>query len=97
MALTLEGPVLELRMDRRRHVAGQGPRRRGPDHELAPAAVLQWERHVDRPVANLFVPLRELVARQHRPAAGAVRQDAMAAIEQVLLVKPLEQPPDRLD
>ena len=54
-----EFTVLKFRMHRDRHVAGQRPRRRGPDDQLAVAAVDQRERDEHGLVAHLFVSERE--------------------------------------
>ncbi len=89
--------VLEIRVHRRRHVRGEGPRRRGPNDEFPARPVLEREGHEDRLVSDLLVPLRELVTGQHRAAARTVRQHPVAPVEQAAVVQPAEDPPDRLD
>jgi hypothetical protein len=89
--------VLEVRRHGGGDVRRQCPRGRRPDDELAWAAVGEREGDVDRTVADVLVAERQLVAREHRAAARAVRQHAVARHEQALLVQPLQQPPHRLD
>ena len=97
LATHLIHAVVELRIDRRRHVARQGPGRRGPHHQLPPRAVGQRKSDVDALVSDVFIPEGQFVARERGTAAGAVRQHPVPAIEQLLLVQLGEQPPDRLD
>ena len=89
--------VLEVGMRRHGDVRQQRPGRRGPDQQLARRVIGEREGHVHRVGGDLLVAERQLVAREHRAAPGAVRQHAVAAIEQVALMQPAEQPPDRLD
>ncbi len=101
--------VDQLRVHRDARVRQQRPRRRRPDAEpLGPTAhrrgnstvgVDQPEAHVGRLV--LLVPvdvgLPQLVARQRRPAARAVRHDLQILVEQALVEELLQVPPDGLD
>ena len=59
--------------------------------------VLEIERDVDARILDVLVAQRELVARQRRSAARAVRQNLVPAIEQILVEERLERPPHALD
>ncbi len=89
--------VLEVRMHRDGDVGEQRPGRRGPDHEPAVGIARERERDEHRVGLHLLVPERELVRRERRAAARAVRQDLVTAVQQRLLVQPLQEPPHRLD
>ena len=48
-------------------------------------------------LGDVLVAEGHLVIRKRRPAAGAIRDDLVALVEQVLVPEALEDPPDRLD
>ena len=63
----------------------------------APAGLVTGYSHVDARVLDVLVALRDLVRRQRRAVARAVRDDLEALVEQVLVPQLLERPPDGLD
>ncbi len=89
--------VLEVRVHGDGHVGEQRPRRRGPHHQLALGVVRQREREEHGVGLHRVVTLRQLVRRQRGPAARAIRQDLVAAVQQLLVVQLPQQPPHRLD
>ncbi len=90
-------PVLEVRVHRDRDVGQQRPWGGGPDHQLPVGIVRERERDEHRVRLDFLVAERELMRRQGRTAARAVRQHLVAPVQQRLVVQPLEQPPHRLD
>ena len=97
----LDPGVGDVRVDRDGVVAGQGPGGGGPDqHRLTGRlAVISEEReaHVDRRVDDVLVAERDLMRGERGAATRAVRGDAMALVELVVLEESLQRPPDRLD
>ena len=97
--------VDEVGVDRHAGVRQQGPRRRRPHRQPLGVAddvdqgVDDAQPHVGRLVllVAVHVGLPQLVARQSRPAAGAVRHDLEVLVQQTLVEELLEVPPDRLD
>src|SRR5207245_10213587 len=89
--------VLEVRVHGDGDVREQGPRRGGPDDQLAVGSARERERDEHRGCRDFLVAERELVRREGRAAARAVRQHLVAPVQQRLVVQPLEQPPHRRD
>src|SRR5436190_8820625 len=83
-------------MHRERGVAHERPRRGGP-HQDPVSAFDHIQRHINRRILHVLVPLRDLVARQCRSAARAVRQDLVPARQQTFVEQRLEGPPHALD
>src|SRR5262249_157125 len=92
--------ILEIRMNGERGVRDERPRRRRP-HEDATAGVtsdaLKLQCDVDARILDILVPLRDLVARQSRSAARAIRKNLVATRQQLLVEQRLERPPHALD
>ena len=75
--------ILQLGMHGGGDVRRERPRRRRPDDQFPARAVFEREGHEDRAVADLLVPLRQLVTREDGAAARAIGQDAMAAVQEL--------------
>ena len=101
----LAGPdarVGQLGVDGDRGVGDERPRRGGPDEQLVARndgarALRHAEAHVDRRVDDVPVALGDLVRRERRAAARAVRDHLVALVHQVLVPDLPERPPDRVD
>ncbi len=96
--------VGQHRVDGDRGVRDERPRRRRPHHELVPGAhrsPIRAHRQPDvrRGVDDVPVDARltQLVTRERRLVAGAVRDDLQLLVQQSPLVDCLQRPPDRLD
>ena len=90
--------VVDVVVDRERDVAGQRPGGGRPGEDRRFGVVLQPEPDVDARVGHVVaVAERELMARQRRRASRAVRRDAKALVDEVLLPHLAERPPHRLD
>ena len=94
--------VRQVGIDRHGRVRDERPRRRRPhDQRVALAEVARRpgdrEADVDRRVLDVLVALRDLVRGERRAAAGAVRDDLVALVEEVAVPQRLERPPDRFD
>ena len=85
--------VVQIGMDRDRDIREQGPRRRGPHHEVAPRVIAQRQGQEDRVGLHLLIAEGELVRGERRAAARAVRQHFVAAVQQTAVVQPPQQPP----
>ena len=72
-----------LRVHAEAHVGGQGPGRGGPCQEISVLA-LYLKADDRRALLHRLVALGYLMAGQGRPAAGAVRHDLKALVEQAL-------------
>ncbi len=90
--------VRDVLVDGQRYVAGQRPGRGRPGEDRGVAVVLQPEPDEDARVGNVVLIAQcQLVARQWRGASGAVRRDAKAFVDEVLVPHLAERPPNRLD
>src|SRR3990170_4838037 len=92
--------VFELRTHRQRHVRDESPGRGGPYEYPPPAgsvAAREVERDVRARVLYILVALRDLVARQRRPAARAVRQHLVSAAETAATKQRRNRPPYAFD
>ena len=92
-----DSDVLDLGVNSQGHVAGQGPRRGGPHQEVGARLIPQGELDENGRVFDLFVAHSHLVIRQGGAAAGAIRYNLVALVDEVLIPQLLEDPPDRLD
>ncbi len=95
----LRAHVGQLGVDRDGRVGDQRPRGRCPHEQLVaglqrPAVLDDGEAHVDAWIDDVLIALRDLVARQRRAAAGAVRHDLVALVEQALVAQLAQRPPD---
>ena len=78
--------VVDVVADRERDVARQRPGRGGPREDRRSGVVLEPEPDVDARIGHVVaVALSQLVTRQRGGAAGAVRGDAEASVDEVLL------------
>ena len=77
-------------------VGGQGPGRRGPCEEVC-VLTLDLEADDGGTLFDVLVALRHFVGGQRRTAAGAVRDDLEALVEEAAVVDLLERPPFGLD
>ena len=78
--------VVDIVVDRERDVAGQCPRRGRPGEDRRSGVVLEPEPDVDARIGHVVaVALSQLVTRQRGRAAGAVRGDPEAFVDEVLL------------
>ena len=97
LAPVLDHHVVDARVDGDRQVAGQGPRRGGPDQRELTG--LQPEAHGHRRVLAVLVDLvvhPQLVRGQRGLVVPAVGQHAKALVDQALVVEGLERPQHRL-
>ena len=82
----LDLDVGDVLVDRQRHVAGQGPRRRRPGEDGGVRVVLQPEPDEHAWVWDVvLIALRQLVAREGRRASRAIGRDAKALVDEVPL------------
>ena len=79
-----------------RNVGGQGPGRRGPCEEVC-VFIFDLEADDGGTFLDVLVALRHFVGGQGRTAAGAVRDDLEALVEEAAVVDLLECPPFGLD
>mmetsp|Transcript_37061 Transcript_37061/g.94824 ORF Transcript_37061/g.94824 Transcript_37061/m.94824 type:complete len:440 (-) Transcript_37061:3-1322(-) len=92
----LELQVLQLRVDTKSEVGWQGPGRRRPRKDVGVLLVLPLELHDDGGVGNLLVILRHLEVGQRSGQGRAVCHNAEGAVNQALVEKLLEAPPNGL-
>ena len=92
----LDLDVLVGRAHAERDVGGQGPGRRGPGEEIG-VLIFDLETDDGGTLFDVFVALRHFVGGQGRTAAGAVRNDLEALVEEAAVVDLLECPPLGLD
>ncbi len=96
----LDDRVVVLRVERHRQVAGDRPRRRGPDHRIEvgkgleePVGVLfQRESHIDGGAGVVLVD--DLGIGERGALGGAPLRGAQAAVDVAAFHKPLEHPDD---
>ena len=104
LAAALDEGVVDVRVHRRGDVADERPGRGRPDGERDGRAGgagqplgrrrRQPKAHEDGVLDDVLVALGDLVARERRAAARAVRDDLEALVEQPLVVDAPQQPPD---
>ncbi len=89
--------VVELRVNRHRHVGRQRPRRRGPHEEPVVGAVPEGQGDGHRLVGELGIGVQHLVLRDRGAAPRAPRHRTMPHVEPAPLVAPLQEGPVALD
>ncbi len=103
LAVDRDAGVADGGRDRDGDVAGQRPRRRGPDQQVfgLPARLLsggdERKLYVDRRVLHVLVALGHLVGGERGAAARAVGDDLVPLVEVPGVPEPAQRPPDRLD
>ena len=88
--------VVLLRVHTEADVGRQGPGRGGPCQEVSVLAD-HLEPDDGRALLHILVALGNLLGRQRRSTAGAVRHDLKSLVEKPLLPDLLQRPPLRLD
>ena len=88
--------IVDVRTDGKRHVRRQRPRRGRPRQHARLRIVLQAEPDGDGRVGHVLVALVGFEVGERGGAAGAVREDLVALVDQALVPQLAEHPPDRL-
>ena len=96
-SVLLDIRIFKIRVYAESRIGGKRPRSRGPRQDRNIRFLIQIELGDGGSFLNVLVSLRHLVACQGGPAAGAVRHDLIALIQETLLMDLLERPPLRFD